>query len=117
MNKLIQKRKDDQEEASKLLSGKTTFKSFFTRGNKEEQVKTLEKSIEEDQKEIDNLGVLIDLILIYQGDIELPRFKENKKKQYYLTLNQVAKTEVKHLSIYGGLMKTILSANQNMKYE
>lgn len=99
------------------MSGKTTFKSFFTKGNKEEQKRNYEKSLEEDQKEIDNLIVAIDLIAIYQGDIELPKFKATKQKQYYEILNLVARTEVKNLSIYGGLMKAILAANQNVKYE
>ena len=77
----------------------------------------MERSIEDDQKEIDNLSVLVDLISVYQGDIELPRFKTAKQKQYYEILNIVARTEVRHLSIYGGLMKAILAANQNMKFE
>jgi len=37
----MDKRKDDQAELSKLTSGKTTFKSIFTKGNKEEQKKIL----------------------------------------------------------------------------
>lgn len=83
MRKLIDKKRDDQAELSKLMSGKTTFKSFFTKGNKEEQKKTYEKSLEEDQKEIDNLAVAIDLISVYQGDVELPKFRATKEKQYY----------------------------------
>lgn len=61
--------------------------------------------------------IAIDLISVYQGEIELPRFKAKKQKQYYEILNMVARTEVRHLSIYGGMMKAILAANQNVKYE
>lgn len=56
------------------------------------------------------------MISLYQGEIELPKFKAQKQKQYYETLNLVARTEVKHLGIYGGLMKSVLAANQNVKY-
>ena len=117
LRKTVDKRKDDQAELSKLMSGKTTFKSIFTKGSKDEQKRVYERSIEEEPREIDNLSVLIDLEAVYQGEVELPAFKAYKQKQYYEILNLVARTEVKQLSIYGGLMKGILSANQNMKFE
>lgn len=75
MKKLQDKRKDDQEEMSKLVSGKTTFKSIFTKGNKADQIKLLERTIAEDEKEIDYLGQLVDLINVVLGAIEIPKFK------------------------------------------
>lgn len=75
MKKLQDKRKDDQEEMSKLLSGKTTFKSIFTKGNKAEQAKMLEKQMADDEKEIEYLGQLVELINVVLGAIEIPKFK------------------------------------------
>jgi hypothetical protein len=54
---------------AKLMSGKTTFKSIFTKGNKADQMKLLERVMSEDEKEIVNLGVLIDYINVFLGAI------------------------------------------------
>lgn len=75
MKKLQDKRKDDQDEMSKLVSGKTTFKSIFTKGTKADQIKLLERTMSEDEKEIEYLGQLVDLINVVLGAIEIPKFK------------------------------------------
>jgi len=54
-----EKKKDDQHELSKLMSGKTTFKSIFSRGNKNEQIALLEKAILDGQAEIENTAVVL----------------------------------------------------------
>jgi len=41
------------------MSGKTTFKSIFSRGNKNEQIVVLEKSILDDQGQIESISVII----------------------------------------------------------
>jgi hypothetical protein len=65
---------------AKLMSGKTTFKSIFTKGNKADQMKLLERVMSEDEKEIVNLGVLIDYINVVLGAIEIPKFKVKYQK-------------------------------------
>lgn len=62
--KLAEKRVSEQSELTKLLSGKTTFKSFFTRGNKNEQITALEKSVADDAKEIENLENLSSIVTV-----------------------------------------------------
>lgn len=57
------------------MSGKTTFKSIFTKGSKSEQIKMLEKTMADDEKEIEYMGVLVDYISVILGAIEIPKFK------------------------------------------
>lgn len=54
--KLEEKCLDNQSEVSKLMGGKFSFKSLFAKGNKNEQLQTLEKEIPELQKQIEFLG-------------------------------------------------------------
>ena len=115
MKKLQDKRKDDQEEMSKLVSGKTTLKSIFTKGNKADQIKLLERTMADDEKEIEYLGQLVDLINVVLGAIEIPKFKRYKQRQYYEILNRTSKMELKHLHLYAALLKSSLVANQNIK--
>ena len=46
----------------KLRNGKTTFKSIFTPGKKEDQIKELEKLIEKLEKDEEALGSMIFLM-------------------------------------------------------
>ncbi|EGR33888.1 PX domain protein, partial [Ichthyophthirius multifiliis] len=68
-NKSQIKVKSEQAEQSKLQAGKTTFKSLFSTGSKEDKVQKLEKSIEETQHELDNYSLLVDLVTIIIGYI------------------------------------------------
>jgi hypothetical protein len=70
------------------MSGKTTFKSIFTKGSKADQVKMLERIMSEDEKEIDHLSTLVDYINVVLGAIEIPKFKVIKSK--YLALQTEA---------------------------
>lgn len=60
--KLEEKCLNNQAEVAKLLGGKTTFKSIFSKGSKSEQIQILEKEIPELQKEIEGTAELCEMI-------------------------------------------------------
>ena len=64
-----------QAEQAKLMGGKTTFKSLFSRGSKNEQIQKLEKSIPQQEGDIKHLGELNSMILVIFGSLELPAFR------------------------------------------
>ena len=70
-------------ELSKLSGGKTTLKSFFSRGSKETQIQKLDLEIPDIEKEITMLEEFNNLVTIIFGQVELPIFKRNKQVQYY----------------------------------
>lgn len=53
--KLEEKCLDSQTEVSKLMGGKFSIKSIFSKGSKNEQIQTLEKQIPDMQKRIEQL--------------------------------------------------------------
>lgn len=63
------------------MSGKTTFKSIFTRGSKNEQIGILEKAIVEGQKDIEGISVIVDFISILLVR-EIDNYKAYKLVQY-----------------------------------
>jgi hypothetical protein len=51
------------------------------------------KFIEENQKELDDIVLLIDLITLILGYIEIDKFKVEKQKKYYDALIKISLTE------------------------
>jgi predicted esterase YcpF (UPF0227 family) len=90
------------------MGGKTTFKSIFSRGSKNEQIQSLEKEIPEMQKEIEYLGEFCELINCIVSSVEIPEFKRIKQKQYYDLLSKTSDQELNFLAAYGTFMKSIM---------
>ncbi|KAL4508554.1 hypothetical protein ABPG72_003858 [Tetrahymena utriculariae] len=84
------KLKTEQQEQTKLQAGKTTFKSLFSKGTKEDKVQKLEKSIYETQHELENYSLLADLITVIIGYIEVDKFKNQKQNRYYNIMQRVS---------------------------
>jgi hypothetical protein len=79
------------------MSGKTTFKSIFTKGTKSDQMKLLERIMAEDEKEIENLGKLIDYINVVLGAIEIPKFKVKSSKHLALQTTTLLRGSQSHI--------------------
>ena len=99
---------NNQSEVAKLLGGKTTFKSFFSKGSKSEQIQILEKEIPELQKEIEATAELCEMINAIINIKEIPKFKFNKQKQYYDLLSVTSDQELTYLAAYGTFMKSVM---------
>ncbi|EGR30040.1 PX domain protein [Ichthyophthirius multifiliis] len=91
INKANLKIKSDQEELSKLQAGKTTFKSLFSTGTKDDKIQKLQKLIEETRNELDNYYILIDLITIIIAYLEIDKFKNEKSHRYYNVMNMLSR--------------------------
>ena len=74
------------------MSGKTTFKSIFSRGSKNDQIGILEKSVAEDAKEIQNLEVLLNVVTVVLSR-EITKYKEEKQVQYLELLSTISALE------------------------
>ncbi|CAD8143236.1 unnamed protein product [Paramecium octaurelia] len=80
-------------EKKDIENGKTTFKSLFN-SNKEEIFQKTQQQIDNIQKEIEQLTILCDMITIILGYVILPRYKQEKEKNYYQLLKQMAQHQV-----------------------
>lgn len=98
------------------MSGKTTFKSIFTRGSKNEQIGILEKAILDEQAEIESTAIILEFISVMLIH-EIDKFKQYKMVQYQDTLRQVAQLELKQLVAYGGLLQALMLAVGNIHHD
>lgn len=97
-----------------ILAGKTTMKSLFTRGTKEENIERLEKSIEAAKKDVANLQFICDIITVILGYVEIDRFKKEKAETYYRLLKQMSMLETEYSKSMQNLWYYVLS-NPNFK--
>lgn len=71
-----QKRKSDKAELDKLQEGKKTMKSLFkSKAGKESSILSLQTSIEQAEKEVEDYQKLSRFLTIYHGQISIPAFK------------------------------------------
>ncbi|CAD8132566.1 unnamed protein product [Paramecium pentaurelia] len=80
-------------EKKDIENGKTTLKSFFN-SNKEEFIQKTQQQIDNIQKEIEQLTILCDMITIILGYFIIPKYKQEKEKNYYQLLRQMAQHQV-----------------------
>ncbi|CAD8135813.1 unnamed protein product [Paramecium octaurelia] len=76
-----------------IENGKTTLKSLFN-SNKEELIQKTQQQIDNISKEIEQLTILCDMITIIIGYFILPTYKQEKEKNYYQLLKQMAQHQV-----------------------
>lgn len=93
-NKTHDKQKSDTLELQKVLQGKTTMKTLFSRKPKEEEVSALEKSIDAAGKEMEQLTMIHDMITLILAYNEIEKFKNNKLDQYYQVVKLAAQSEL-----------------------
>lgn len=102
-SKLESKRRNAKEEVEKLKSGKTTLKSVFTVGSKEEQASEIEKMIPKWEKSEEALGGMIFLMnaAIFT---ELQEYKKSRAQKYQHDVRDINKKQIKEMDIYGSLL-------------
>ncbi|KAM3137988.1 hypothetical protein pb186bvf_009883 [Paramecium bursaria] len=87
------KLKEYESEKAKLIAGKTTLKSIFTKGNNQEQVAVIDKKIQDTTQEIEYNNQVCDLIVLVLCVDEIDRFKKNKQRKYYQILQKISQAE------------------------
>lgn len=92
------------------MGGKTTFKSFFSKGSKNEQIQKFQKQIPELKKQIESLTEFNNICTVIFGLNQMVKFKRRKQLQYYKMMYDVSENELKYLSTYGEFMKSIMQA-------
>ncbi|CAD8054840.1 unnamed protein product [Paramecium sonneborni] len=80
-------------EKKDIENGKTTLKSLFN-SNKEEFIQKTQQQIDNVQIEIEQLTNLCDIITVIIGYYILPKYKQEKEKNYYSLLKQMAQHQV-----------------------
>lgn len=81
---------EKQTELSKLNSGKTTLKSFFSTKSKTDQIQKLDIAIPDIEKEISLLEEFNNMLTIIFGTVEIPIFKKYKQIQYYRMMYEIS---------------------------
>lgn len=71
-------------------------------------------SIETAEKELENLGVLIDIVTIYLGEQVIPQFKKEKLKVYHKLMQQFTIMEINNAHQTASFWSNVL-ANPNVK--
>ena len=99
----------ETEELAKLRVGKATLKSFFkSAAEKEKDIKRLEKSLVQCDKEIEEYKQLIDFITIVQGRLAIDKFKRDKHRQYQRMLHLMSVRSVSNAHLSAELAARIL---------
>lgn len=87
--KVTQQQKELTKKLQKKISGHKSFKSFFSRKSKEEQISQLEEKVKIKTKTIEDLTTLYDIILLLHGYYEIDYFKKEKSEKYYNTISRM----------------------------
>jgi hypothetical protein len=79
LKKTKQKKAETSEDLDHMQEGKTTIRTVFKSAS---DTGAMQKQIENNDREIENLQLLIDLITIYLGEEVIPSFKKRKINSY-----------------------------------
>jgi hypothetical protein len=96
-------RRDSKEELEKLKAGKTTIKSIFTSGSKENQLKDLEVHIGQYERNEAFLAMCqpLSAISIYRDIIQ---YKTTRSVDYLAKLQIIARKQMRLLDYYGNFL-------------
>ena len=91
LKKTESKKSSTQQDLENVNQGKKTVRTIF---KNEKDATGLLNTIENAEKELENLGVLIDIITIYIGEDIIPKFKKDKLKIYQKIMQQFTILEI-----------------------
>jgi len=114
--KSIEKKKNETQELQNILAGKTTLKTVFSSKSKDEHAAVIEKSINQANKDVENLTLINEMITLIIAHHEIEKFKADKTNKYYEVIKQVAETQAESAKNFEEYWNTIL-ANENIKLQ
>ncbi|CDW84248.1 UNKNOWN [Stylonychia lemnae] len=116
IQKMSAKKLSQQNELDKLLGGKKSIRTFFKSSNEKQNYSiTLQKQIDQTDKQIEGLismGIVLDWHL---GDFMMPTFKKDKIDNFSHILREMSSTEVENSNV-GAMHWSKVLSNQNLKH-
>jgi hypothetical protein len=112
--KAQEKQKSETEDLHKVLAGKTTMKTFFSKKPKEEEVQELEKNIATTAQEVQNLNTAFDMITMLLAYDQIPKFKATKVDAYYKKIAILAQQELANIATAAEYWQTVVE-DQNLQ--
>ncbi|CAD8137699.1 unnamed protein product [Paramecium octaurelia] len=89
-----QRQKELQLQLQEVLAGKTTIRTLFTTGKKEDNVAKLQQQIVDVGKEIESYQFICDILTVLVGYVEIDKFKGEKQYQYYCMIKNIISYEI-----------------------
>jgi hypothetical protein len=105
--------RSDKEEMEKLQQGKTTLKSIFKSSkSKENEILTLQATIEVQNKDLLDYKKLIHWLTIYHGQVAINKFKKEKQRQYLKLMHNMSVKEISNSHLQATFWHSILEMGQ-----
>jgi hypothetical protein len=105
--------RSDKEEMEKLQQGKTTLKSIFKSSkSKENDILTLQATIEVANKDLNDYKKLIHWLTIYHGQHAITKFKKEKQRQYLKLMHNMSVKEISNSHLQATFWHSILEMGQ-----
>jgi hypothetical protein len=111
IRKTRQKKEETAEDLDKIQEGKTTMRTVFKNSS---DTSGMQKQIEVNEREIDNLTLLYELITIYLGEEVIPSFKKCKVNVYKQIMTQVATVELSNCYYVANFWSKILNEEMHL---
>lgn len=112
--KAAEKQKSETEELHKVLAGKTTMKTLFSKKSKEEETQELEKQIATTALEVQNLNTAYDMMTLLLAYDQIPQFKTVKVNTYYQKVALLAQQELANIANAAGYWQAVVE-DQNLQ--
>ena len=97
----------------KLQQGKTTLKSIFKSSkSKENEILTLQATIEVANKDLLDYKKLIHWLTIYHGQVAISKFKKEKQRQYLKLMHNMSVKEISNSHLQATFWHSILEMGQ-----
>ena len=111
LKKTESKKQNQQSDLEHVNQGKKTIRTMFKSEKDATQMMT---SIESSEKDLENLGVLLDVVTIYLGEQVVPAFKRDKLKMYQKLMQQFTVMEINNAHQTASFWSNVLT-NPNVK--
>lgn len=114
--KILEKQRSTAKTLDKVVEGKSTLKTFFSKRGKDEEIEVLEKEIANYKKEVELLNVLIEKITLVLSHSEIDKFKKNKVDQYNHVVTMAAQNELVKLRDMSDFWLVVVRKKDNMSF-
>ncbi|CAD8056925.1 unnamed protein product [Paramecium sonneborni] len=110
------RQKELQLELQEVLAGKTTIRTLFSKGKKEDHITKLQQQIADVGKEIESYQFICDILTVLVGYVEIDKFKMEKQFQYYNMIKNIISYEINLSKIAEEFWSKVLKS-ENMQQQ
>ncbi|CAD8144958.1 unnamed protein product [Paramecium octaurelia] len=93
-----------------VLAGKTTIRTLFSKGKKDDNIAKLQYQITEVGKEIESYQFICDILTVLVGYVEIDKFKVEKQYQYYSMIKNIISYQSRFSEIEEKLWSKVLES-------